>query len=562
MTQQIIALVEVDRLLFDVHSVAISLLQSLLPSSWKPMHVKNAIFDSITVDLLSIFHVVYRFLYTNFPATSLEYALTATNQNDPTASIDSVSPLDLSLTCIKNNNINTFPVEDEATEEWTKSLPYYGKITGDFVNQTANSSFRLLSKSNSTTTERKTTSGNAIIDEEKSFETKLVDGQTNLFCEECHSQYNEKSIAFQTDKFDEALTNLSLEAQHIFLKFKEVFPHIVNISKPKVGAVRFCNNLRRKQAKILLLSANFSAMHSLLHMHKDLFDDSFILKDIGMPLSDYLTPIELEHALIISSTVPFAERMLHYGAKKFLQKQASHALEGKKQSFLPPFSSSTRNNTDALSLLLTFSITETMLLDSVEELDWPMPLLGDAFNEPISYPSKVKPSLTMTFPCSWDLWAWRFSLRLETPFIIEGKIVPGFGRGSTLLGIPTANVESLGSISPFHLPGVYYGYAGITNKDDSSFLIKKDIRMHKMVMSMGYNPFFENTVLSIEPHIFYSFPEEILGKFIRIKVIGLLRCESDFIRLGHLIQAIQWDCEIAKEVTENVEISTISNDDF
>ncbi|VDL94462.1 unnamed protein product [Schistocephalus solidus] len=64
-----------------------------------------------------------------------------------------------------------------------------------------------------------------------------------------------------------------------------------------------------------------------------------------------------------------------------------------------------------------------------------------------------------------------------------GKVVRGFGRGSKELGTPTANmsedvIEKLPSTMP---TGVYAGWAQV---DDGP--------VYKMVMSLGWNPFYKN----------------------------------------------------------------------
>lgn len=98
------------------------------------------------------------------------------------------------------------------------------------------------------------------------------------------------------------------------------------------------------------------------------------------------------------------------------------------------------------------------------------------------------------------------------PWFIGGPVIKGFGRGSKLLGIPTglpifqnflvkciilgfyfiklltfsftANlaVDKFSDEISEMSSGVYFGWASLSNKG-----------IYKMVMSVGWNPYFDNT---------------------------------------------------------------------
>ena len=92
------------------------------------------------------------------------------------------------------------------------------------------------------------------------------------------------------------------------------------------------------------------------------------------------------------------------------------------------------------------------------------------------------------------------------PIQLSGPIVKGFGRGSRELGIPTANIPVAGLSVGGHDEvdnGVYYGWAGI-NIDDQGR--RRDSEhgedgstgaVWAMVMSIGFNPYYDNTVRSV-----------------------------------------------------------------
>ncbi|KVH89608.1 HAD-like domain-containing protein [Cynara cardunculus var. scolymus] len=74
------------------------------------------------------------------------------------------------------------------------------------------------------------------------------------------------------------------------------------------------------------------------------------------------------------------------------------------------------------------------------------------------------------------------------PWHIGGPVIKGYGRGSKVLGIPTANlsVEGYATVLAEHPAGVYFGWAKLSNRG-----------VYKMVMSLGWNPYFNNTEKTI-----------------------------------------------------------------
>ena len=133
------------------------------------------------------------------------------------------------------------------------------------------------------------------------------------------------------------------------------------------------------------------------------------------------------------------------------------------------------------------------------------------------------------------------------------EITQGYGRGSSELGIPTANVArengkigGLGSSSFDELPtGIYWGFCRIGT----------DAHVYKTACSIGFNPTYGNKTKTVEPHLIApkeddrrhksSCGESILGDFydqtIRLTLVGYLRPELPFEGLEKLIQAIKND---------------------
>lgn len=88
------------------------------------------------------------------------------------------------------------------------------------------------------------------------------------------------------------------------------------------------------------------------------------------------------------------------------------------------------------------------------------------------------------------------------PIRLSGPIIKGFGRGSKELGIPTANIPiaglSVGGKEDVE-SGVYFGWAGVSVDEDGNPVEKgkEGGVCMPMVMSIGWNPFYKNSVRSV-----------------------------------------------------------------
>lgn len=180
------------------------------------------------------------------------------------------------------------------------------------------------------------------------------------------------------------------------------------------------------------------------------------------------------------------------------------------------------------------------------------------------------------------------------PFRMEGKVISGFGRGSKELGIPTANlpVDDENTWIKHIDSGIYMGWASLKlpashpnsalyekphttepvmetiipssheqlkqqhteeEKGVSPAQEEKNVdqergqwQIYPMVMSIGYNPFYKNTVRSAEVHVLEKFGADFYGVEMRLLVTGFIRNEKDYSGLEALIADIEFDCEVAK----------------
>lgn len=139
------------------------------------------------------------------------------------------------------------------------------------------------------------------------------------------------------------------------------------------------------------------------------------------------------------------------------------------------------------------------------------------------------------------------------PHYASGEIVPGFGRGSKELGIPTANfpLDVVQSLPSDFVTGVYYGWANVDGGD-----------VYKMVMSVGWNPFYENKQKSMETHILNEYNRDLYGCILKVIIVGYLRPEKNFDSLEALVATIKNDIHEADVALDKPEYRYLKDSNF
>lgn len=154
------------------------------------------------------------------------------------------------------------------------------------------------------------------------------------------------------------------------------------------------------------------------------------------------------------------------------------------------------------------------------------------------------------------------------------------------LGIPTANIPLSGLTVGGHSDiesGVYYGWAGLSpsnaigemahtesskekmehagrkildgvvrvvggpsgeEEERSQTLTHDKGAVFPMVMSIGWNPFYKNTVRSVEVHILHKFDQDFYGSHMNLIILGFIRPEYDYVSKESLIDDIKKDMEV------------------
>lgn len=66
-----------------------------------------------------------------------------------------------------------------------------------------------------------------------------------------------------------------------------------------------------------------------------------------------------------------------------------------------------------------------------------------------------------------------------------------------------------------------------------------------MVMSIGWNPFYKNTVRSVEVHIMRDFATDFYESHMNLLILGFVRPELDYVSKESLIEDIKTDIDVA-----------------
>eukprot|EP00092_Neocalanus_flemingeri_P039875 GFUD01043430.1.p1 GENE.GFUD01043430.1~~GFUD01043430.1.p1 ORF type:complete len:137 (+),score=46.40 GFUD01043430.1:60-470(+) len=125
-------------------------------------------------------------------------------------------------------------------------------------------------------------------------------------------------------------------------------------------------------------------------------------------------------------------------------------------------------------------------------------------------------------------------IEARLPHYAKGPIVKGFGRGSTELGFPTANFSEEVDEGP----------------------------VFDMVMSVGYNPFYNNEKRAMETHIIHKFEGDLYGKMLSVIMVGYLRAEANYDSMEKLVQAIENDIDNGKKLNLEDKFAKFKTDQF
>jgi len=138
---------------------------------------------------------------------------------------------------------------------------------------------------------------------------------------------------------------------------------------------------------------------------------------------------------------------------------------------------------------------------------------------------------------------------------MEGEVAKGFGRGSTEIGCPTANFNEkvVEGLPADFQPGIYFGWATISSQPET---------VRKAVVSIGWNPYYNNTKKSVETHILHNYEDKFYGDWLKLLICGYIRPECNFDSLDSLIQAIKDDVQHANNALDQDLFKGYQNDSY
>jgi riboflavin kinase/FMN adenylyltransferase len=128
-------------------------------------------------------------------------------------------------------------------------------------------------------------------------------------------------------------------------------------------------------------------------------------------------------------------------------------------------------------------------------------------------------------------------------FDLDGKVVPGAGRGRTI-GFPTANVDTDNELRP--APGVYAVRVferGRSDRGASTLAAAGQVG----AANIGVKPTFGGTEVTIEVHL-VDFAGDLYDRPLRVQFLERLRAEQRFASVNELAAQIRRDVEHARSV--------------
>lgn len=103
---------------------------------------------------------------------------------------------------------------------------------------------------------------------------------------------------------------------------------------------------------------------------------------------------------------------------------------------------------------------------------------------------------------------------------------------------------------------------GDTNDSTNGEVEQGLLKIYPMVMSIGWNPFYKNTVRSVEVHILHTFPRDFYGAWMNLMICGFIRPEYDYLSKEALVEDIRTDIEVARRSLGREAYGSLRGDGF
>ena len=120
-----------------------------------------------------------------------------------------------------------------------------------------------------------------------------------------------------------------------------------------------------------------------------------------------------------------------------------------------------------------------------------------------------------------------------------------------MLGIPTANIKPFNiSVIKDLINGVYFGDF-IFEENPKNINNLELNKIYKGVLSIGYNPQFDNLEKSIEVFLIDFEGEDFYDYKVKLEIIGFIRTEAAFENFEELVTSISYDIIVSNNVFIN-----------
>ena len=118
----------------------------------------------------------------------------------------------------------------------------------------------------------------------------------------------------------------------------------------------------------------------------------------------------------------------------------------------------------------------------------------------------------------------------------------------SLTATAEAGVSTLtGEVTTTVVPGG--GETGLESLGESSgglHTLGRDTQVYEMVMSVGWNPYYKNSVRSVEVDVMHDLKGDFYGARMRLLMLGFVREELDYISKEALIEDIRTDIQVTR----------------
>ena len=102
------------------------------------------------------------------------------------------------------------------------------------------------------------------------------------------------------------------------------------------------------------------------------------------------------------------------------------------------------------------------------------------------------------------------------------------------------------------MTGIYLGWASVGASK----------QVYKMVMSIGFNPYYNNTDKTAEPWLLHTFEKDFYDEELRLLVCGYIRPEANFESLDALVKRIHEDAAVTKAALTDKLFAAYEHDVF